>query len=53
MQSFEPGETWFWDFENQEALDGPELAAPTSRPESQSAPAPADRVPQDWQSHLH
>ncbi|MFD7076452.1 UBP-type zinc finger domain-containing protein [Nocardioides sp. NPDC057577] len=53
MQSFEPGEEWFWDFENQEAARGVVLAGPTSRPESQPSPAPADRVPEDWQQHLH
>ncbi|WP_091042322.1 UBP-type zinc finger domain-containing protein [Nocardioides sp. YR527] len=53
MQSYEPGEEWFWDFENQEAVRGVVLAGPTSRPESQPSPAPADRVPEDWQQHLN
>src|SRR4051812_45141939 len=48
IQSFEPGEDWFWDFAAEAPLDGPELAAPTARPEGQSVPGPAERVPADW-----
>jgi hypothetical protein len=53
IQSFEPGEDWFFDYRTQELLDGPELAPPTSRPEGQTSPGPADRVPGDWRQHLH
>ena len=53
VQSFEPGEVWFFDYETQEMFEGPELAPPTSRPEDQSAPGPADRVPADWRSLIH
>ena len=53
IQSFEPGETWFWDFRTQTIVDGPDLAPPTSHPADQSTPGPADRVPADWQSRLH
>ncbi|MEU3018981.1 MULTISPECIES: UBP-type zinc finger domain-containing protein [unclassified Nocardiopsis] len=49
MQSFEPGEEWFYDFRTQEVGSGPELAPPTSHPLDQPVPAPADRVPKDWQ----
>ena len=52
-QSFEPGEAWFWDYTTGEYTDGPALAAPTHRPADQSAPGPRDRVPRDWQRHLH
>lgn len=52
IQSFEPGEDWFWDYEAQQLIDGPELAPPTSRPESQSSPGPADRVPPNWRRIL-
>ncbi|KUM86779.1 MULTISPECIES: UBP-type zinc finger domain-containing protein [Streptomyces] len=49
VQSFEPGEEWFWNFETNEMFEaGPELAAPVSHPESQPAPGPAGRVPADW-----
>ncbi len=47
IQSFEPGETWFWDYDTNEAIDGPELAPPTSHPLDQSVPGPADRLPAD------
>jgi hypothetical protein len=52
IQSFEPGEDWFWDYQTERVFDGPQLAAPTSHPASQSAPGPADRLPDDWQSIL-
>jgi hypothetical protein len=54
IRSFEPGESWYWDYETQQMLEGgPELAPPDSHPEDQTVPGPADRVPADWQSHLH
>lgn len=52
IQSFEPGEFWFWDFHDGVFLNGPRLAPPTSRPESQTSPGPAERVPADWQDIL-
>jgi Zn-finger in ubiquitin-hydrolases and other protein len=54
VQSFEPGEEWFWDYAREEYVDdGPELAAPTSHPLDQPAPGPHGRVPGDWQYRLH
>lgn len=53
MQSFEPGEDWFWSFDADDALDGPQLAPPDSHPEDQPAPGPAGAVPSDWMRHLH
>ncbi len=53
MQSFEPGEDWFWDFEDSVAIDGPPLAEPTSHPEDQGVPGPVGRVPADWMEHIH
>ena len=53
MQSFEPGEDWFFDFETQDVLQGPPLAGPTSHPSDQPAPGPAGRVPADWMDHIH
>ena len=52
MQSFEPGEDWFWDFQDQVAGEGPELAEPRSHPDDQTTPGPAERVPADWQQQL-
>lgn len=53
VQSFEPGEDWFWDYETEQALAGPQLAPPHAHPADQPAPGPRGRVPQDWQSALH
>ena len=53
IQSFEPGEDWFWDFERSVGLAGPRLADPQSHPEDQPVPGPAGRVPEDWRQHIH
>jgi hypothetical protein len=53
IRSFEPGETWFWSYPDEEFYDGPELAPPEHHPLDQTVPGPADRVPRDWQRHLH
>lgn len=53
MQSFEPGEDWFYDFSSGDMAQGPELAPPTSHPDDQPVPGPAVRVPRDWQRQLH
>ena len=52
IQSFEPGEDWWWDYDTGAMLEGPALAEPTSYPAGQSAPGPAERVPTDWQRQL-
>jgi hypothetical protein len=52
IQSFEPGEDWFFDFETEDVLTGPELAPPTSHPPEQPAPGPVGRVPDDWMQHI-
>ena len=53
VQSFEPGESWFWDYERQDYYDGPELAAPQNHPVEQPVPGPEGRVPADWRRHIH
>lgn len=54
MQSFEPGESWFWDYSgDQFYAHGPELAEPHSHPLDQPAPGPRGRVPEDWKTRLH
>ena len=53
VQSFEPGEDWFWDYRAETAGSGPELAEPRHRPLDQPVPGPAGRVPGDWQQLLH
>lgn len=53
VQSFEPGEDWYWDYESDGYYDGPVLADPQHRPEDQPVPGPAGRVPSDWRRHIH
>jgi hypothetical protein len=53
IASFEPGETWFYDFRTQEMFEGRKLADPRWHPRNQLAPGPAGKVPPDWQSRLH
>lgn len=52
IQSFEPGEEWYWDFVAEVIVDGPELAPPSSHPVSQPTPGPRGRVPADWRAIL-
>jgi hypothetical protein len=53
VQSYEPGEDWFWSYSAEEMTSGPALAPPTSHPADQPAPGPAGRVPDDWHAHIH
>jgi hypothetical protein len=54
IRSFEPGESWSYDFRDGATAEvGPVLAPPEHRPASQPAPGPAGRVPADWVAHLH
>lgn len=54
IQSFEPGEEWFWDFRTDEMFgEGPALAPPRHHPHDQTVPGPRERVPRDWQRHVH
>src|SRR5690242_11602554 len=38
VQSFEPGEDWFWNYETGEAFTGPRLAPPARHPVDQPVP---------------
>jgi hypothetical protein len=53
IQSFEPGEDWFFDYQTEEVVRGPDLAPPDAHPTAQGVPGPAGRVPADWQDQLH
>lgn len=53
IRSFEPAETWFWDFGTGRTVEGPDLAPPPHRPVEQPAPGPRGRVPADWRRQLH
>jgi hypothetical protein len=53
IQSFEPGEDWFYDYRSGDFLSGPSLAPPHSHPADQPTPGPAGAVPANWQSQLN
>jgi len=53
VQSFEPGEDWYYDYGTGEVLSGPALAPPTSRPGDQPTPGPAGHVPPNWRDLIH
>ena len=53
IQTFEPDEDWFYDYESDQFGEGPELAPPRHHPPEQPVPAPADRVPPDWEGLLN
>ena len=50
VQSFEPREYWFWDYDQEAFLAGPRLAPPEAHPEDQTSPGPADRLPPELRS---
>ena len=53
IQSYEPGEDWFYNYRTDEMYEGPELAAPTHHPIDQPTPGPRGRVPADWMDHVN
>jgi hypothetical protein len=53
IRSYEPGETWFWNYQTEEFADGPQLAPPEHHPLEQPTPGPVGRVPADWMSKLN
>lgn len=53
ITSFEPGENWFYDYRTEGFVRGPSLAPPDSHPDDQGAPAPADKVPANWQELIN
>jgi hypothetical protein len=53
VQSFEPGESWFWSYALEAEVQGEALAPPTHHPVSQPVPGPSGKVPGDWKSRLH
>ena len=53
VRSFEPGEDWFYNYEDEQMYDGPELAPPQHHPVDQTVPGPRERVPSNWQSLIN
>jgi Zn-finger in ubiquitin-hydrolases and other protein len=52
IASFEPGEDWFYDYETESFISGPELAPARSHPRGQSVPGPEGAVPPNWRELL-
>jgi hypothetical protein len=52
IQSFEPGEDWFWDYRGERPVKGPPLPPPLHHPASQPVPGPTGRVPSNWREQL-
>ncbi|MEF2975642.1 UBP-type zinc finger domain-containing protein [Subtercola sp. YIM 133946] len=53
MQSFEPGESWMWNYRTNDFTEGPALAPPVHHPVDQPVPGPAGHVPANWQQLLN
>src|SRR5258708_22786083 len=53
ITSFEPGEDWFYDYETEQMIKGPELHPPDAHPKTQPAPGPNGKVPRNWQTLLN
>jgi hypothetical protein len=53
IRSFEPGEDWYWDYTTNDAAAAVPVAPPLNRPEDQSVPGPAERVPENWRELIH
>lgn len=52
VQSYEPGEDWFWSYPHERFVAGPALAPPHAHPADQPVPGPAGHVPDDWERRL-
>jgi len=50
IQTFEPGEDWFYDYRTDDEVRGaPRLVDPQHHPRDQPVPGPAGAVPRNWQ----
>ncbi len=52
IASFEPSETWFYNYVTGAFMNGPHIAPPRWHPEDQPVPGPRGSVPADWQALL-
>jgi hypothetical protein len=53
IRSYEPGEDWFYNFDDERMYEGPVLAPPLHHPLDQTTPGPHGRVPADWRDRLN
>ena len=52
MQSFEPGEDWFWDYDDRRRTRRARARAPDRPPRRPARARPGGRVPDDWMQHI-
>ena len=53
VQSFEPGEDWFWDYARDVAASGRRWRLRRADLRTQEPPAPRERVPANWKDLLN
>jgi hypothetical protein len=53
IMSFEPLQSWFFDYTEQRVFRARKLLPPLSRPKEQAAPGPRERVPDGWEKFLN
>jgi hypothetical protein len=53
VASFEPLQTWFYDYEKNKIVRGMKLALPRWHPESQPVPGPEGKIPSNWEELLN
>lgn len=53
IRSYEPGDDWFFNYQDEGMYEGPDLAPPLHHPLDQPTPGPHGRVPPDWELQLN
>ena len=53
VASYEPLQTWFYNYEKQKIVRGMKLQPPRWHPDTQAVPGPEGRVPDNWEALLH
>ena len=54
VQSFEPGEDWFWDYSADDVPStGPSSRRPPRTPPTSPRPGRGAGCPPDWRTHIH
>ena len=53
VASYEPGESWFYDYRTGDFVEGRALAPPRHHPLDKPTPGPAGRVPPRWRELLN
>jgi hypothetical protein len=53
VASFEPLQSWFYDYEKGRVFRCVKLLSPHSHPDGQPSPGPEGKVPRNWEALLH